>query len=129
MTLRAKALAMTVGLAAAAALAGCSASHAAAARKRSPAFADPQCPAVLAVIPANPPGTASQAGTLSKELGTDLPPGSQLRRGTLLRSLAFRVGDDSFKLVFDLTGLTGNASADLAAYNSDVAQLRQYCRG
>jgi hypothetical protein len=113
----------------AAALAGCGTSHVGPAPKRSPVFADPQCPAVLAVIPARPPGTASAAATLSKELGTDLPARESVAEGSLLRSLAFNVGDDAFKLSFDMTGLTDNSSGDLVSYSSDVAELRQYCRG
>src|SRR6266567_9614150 len=75
-----------------------------------------------------PPGTARQAGDISRGLSADQGIGGQLKSGTLLRSLAFTVGTDACTLTFDMTGLTGNASGDLATYNSDVAQLRQYCK-
>ncbi|HUZ53145.1 MAG TPA: hypothetical protein VMU94_11530 [Streptosporangiaceae bacterium] len=67
---------------------------------------------------------------MTKNLTSQVSGGDRrLKSGTLLRSLAFTVGADAFSLSFDLTGLSGNTSLDLAKYNSDVTQLRQYCKG
>lgn len=72
----------------------------------------------------------SPAVPLTKNLTSQVSGGDRrLKSGTLLRSLAFTVGADAFSLSFDLTGLSGNTSLDLAKYNSDVTQLRQYCKG
>jgi hypothetical protein len=110
---------------------GCGGGHQAASKPRpSPTYADPQCPIVLAGIPANPPATQDQAGSLSALFSSD--PGGlgrQLQKGSLLQSLVYSVGSDAFNLSFDMGGLTSNTSADLATYNSDVRQLRQYCHG
>jgi hypothetical protein len=46
-----------------------------------------------------------------------------------VQSLVYTVGSDAFKLSFDMGGLTSNTTADLASYDSDVSQLRRYCRG
>jgi hypothetical protein len=109
--------------------------HPAAKAKAShtPTYADPNCPVVLSVIPASPPRNANQALALTKELSTDQGVLGGLPRGSLLLSLADGVGADALKLYFALgptrsiTG--GSTSSDLATYNSDVAQLRQYCQG
>jgi hypothetical protein len=95
----------------------------------APTFADAQCPLVLSQIPAHPPATTAQATAIVKGLSVDQGIGAELKSETLLKSLSTTVSVDALKLSFDMTGLSANASADLATYNSDVAQLRQYCAG
>jgi hypothetical protein len=109
------------------------AGHPAAKAKPSPNYTDPNCLVVLSVIPSNPPRNANDALALTKELSTDQGILGGLSRGSMLLSLADGVSADALKLYFALgpTGsLTGGStSSDLATYNSDVAQLRQYCQG
>lgn len=104
--------------------------HPAAKATPSPKYADTDCPVILAVIPARPPGSQRQAATLSNAPGVDPGRiGKELRRSSLLRSLAFTVGADVLRLSFDMGGLGDNTSGGLATYNADVAQIRQYCGG
>ncbi len=95
----------------------------------SPTYSAPQCRDVLAQIPAKPPATVGQATVLVKALSVDQGIGGTIPSGTLLRSLTNTVAADALKLSFDVGPLGGNTTSDLATYNSDVAQLRSYCRG
>jgi hypothetical protein len=48
-------------------------------------------------------------------------------KGTLLRLLDGKVVDDLTSLIRDMGGVSSN-TFDLAKYNSDVNQVRRYCK-
>ena len=73
------------------------------------------------------PATADQAAAVVKALSTDQGIGSSLKKGTLLRSVAFTIGADALRLSFDMNGLGNSTTTDLTTYNSDVAEIRSYC--
>jgi len=104
--------------------AGCGAAAASPrhARVRPQTYADTACPDVLANLPAAPPRTAAQATADIAGLQ------DTATTGTLLASLANTVSADLLNLSFDLDGSSGNASSDLAKYQTDVAQVRSYCK-
>jgi hypothetical protein len=111
-------------LLAAALAAGCGSSPAPAVHHRaapSVTYADPACRRILARITA-PPGTELAADAEMNSLSGIAAPGSTLA------GLTDDVRADLLNISFDDGGLRADTAGDVQEYETDVAQVRSFCK-
>jgi hypothetical protein len=114
------ALALAGLLAAGCGTSGPAAAHSATA-SAAPVYADPACPSMLAAIATVDTAQSVTGGQIDSLAGIASP-------GSTLAGLARGLQSDLFRILTDQSGLAGNTSADLAQYDSDVAQLKAFCK-
>ena len=108
----------TLALLAVLVLAGCASTKTVTVQGGSPSYAVPQCVAILAALPANPPATTKE--TAEDIVALEKP---NIPKGTLLDKLRTEVQRDLANLA-----IYEDPSAHLAKSNEDVKQLRDYCK-